>query len=130
MYVCACRLAGGDPALSDLVRRRDELALWLEQAENAVSSLPVTATDKNLKELKVQQTPKHAQVCISQLALYLSTVISISAPQPVDSAILMVSPDCVAFSFFLLHCTNKSLSVSRSLILGAKPVRPNKHSQN
>ncbi|XP_031583506.1 dystrophin isoform X2 [Oreochromis aureus] len=46
------RLAGGDPALSELVRRREELAVWLEQAENAVSSLPVTATDRNLKELK------------------------------------------------------------------------------
>ncbi|XP_023135600.2 dystrophin isoform X5 [Amphiprion ocellaris] len=46
------RLTGGDPALSDLVRRRDELALWLQQSENAVSSLPVTATDRNLKELK------------------------------------------------------------------------------
>ncbi|XP_030578313.1 utrophin isoform X2 [Archocentrus centrarchus] len=46
------RLAGGDLALSDLVRRREELAVWLEQAENAVSSLPVTATDRNLKELK------------------------------------------------------------------------------
>ncbi|XP_032398145.1 dystrophin isoform X3 [Etheostoma spectabile] len=46
------RLAGGDPALSDLVRRREELAVWLEQAEKAVSSLPVTATDNNLKELK------------------------------------------------------------------------------
>lgn len=99
--MCACRLAGGDPALSDLVRRRDELALWLEQAENAVSSLPVTATDKNLKELKVQQGPKHAEVRISQLALHLSAVISISVPQPVDSAILMVSSDCVAVSFLL-----------------------------
>ncbi|XP_034555010.1 dystrophin isoform X2 [Notolabrus celidotus] len=46
------RLAGGDPALSDLVRRREELALWLQQTENAVSSLPVTATDENLRELK------------------------------------------------------------------------------
>nr|XP_046228897.1 dystrophin isoform X2 [Scatophagus argus] len=46
------RLAGGDPALSDLVRRREDLAAWLEQAENAVSFLSVTATDKNLRELK------------------------------------------------------------------------------
>ncbi|XP_067339079.1 utrophin isoform X3 [Channa argus] len=46
------RLAGGDRALSDLVRRREELALWLQQAENAVNSLPVTATDEHLKELK------------------------------------------------------------------------------
>lgn len=54
VVLCVCRLAAGDSALSDLVRRRDELAVWLEQAENAVSSLPVTATDQNLKELKVQ----------------------------------------------------------------------------
>ncbi|XP_041832153.1 utrophin isoform X2 [Melanotaenia boesemani] len=46
------RLAGGDAALSDLVQRREELTVWLEQAENAVGSLPVSATDKNLKELK------------------------------------------------------------------------------
>ncbi|XP_034435041.1 dystrophin isoform X4 [Hippoglossus hippoglossus] len=46
------RLTGEDPALSDLVRRRNELAVWLEQAENAVSSLPVTATDESFKELK------------------------------------------------------------------------------
>ncbi|XP_033999363.1 dystrophin isoform X2 [Trematomus bernacchii] len=46
------RLAGGDQALSDLLRRREELAVWLEQAENAVSSLPITATDNNLRELK------------------------------------------------------------------------------
>ncbi|XP_072217830.1 utrophin isoform X2 [Leuresthes tenuis] len=46
------RLAAGDPALSDLVRRREELTLWLEQAENAASSLAVSATDKNLRELK------------------------------------------------------------------------------
>lgn len=53
--ICMCRLAGGDLAMSDLVRRTEKLALWLEQAENAVSSLPITATDKNFKELKVQQ---------------------------------------------------------------------------
>ncbi|TKS76128.1 Utrophin Dystrophin-related protein 1 [Collichthys lucidus] len=55
------RLAGGDPALTDLVRRRDELAVWLEQAENTVSSLPVTATDKNLKELKALAEKMDAQ---------------------------------------------------------------------
>ncbi|XP_029983839.1 utrophin isoform X3 [Sphaeramia orbicularis] len=55
------RLTGGDPALSDLVRRSGELALWLEQAENAVSSLSVTATDKNLKELKALAEEMDAQ---------------------------------------------------------------------
>ncbi|XP_037306138.2 utrophin isoform X1 [Pungitius pungitius] len=47
------RLAGGDQALSDLVRRSEALAVWLQQAENAVSSLPVTAADSDLRELKV-----------------------------------------------------------------------------
>ncbi|XP_053737339.1 dystrophin isoform X2 [Synchiropus splendidus] len=46
------RLAGGDPALSDLLRRSEDLALWLDQADNALSSLPVTASDRSLKELK------------------------------------------------------------------------------
>lgn len=53
MFVCVCRLAGGDQALSDLVRRREALAIWLEQAESAVGSLPVAATDKNRNELRV-----------------------------------------------------------------------------
>uniref|UniRef100_A0A3P9N7W7 Utrophin n=1 Tax=Poecilia reticulata TaxID=8081 RepID=A0A3P9N7W7_POERE len=47
------RLTGEDPALLDLVRRYEHLAVWLEQAENAASSLPVSATDENLKELKM-----------------------------------------------------------------------------
>ncbi|KAM9353992.1 utrophin isoform 2-T2 [Pholidichthys leucotaenia] len=55
------RLAGGDPALLDLVRRREELEVWLKQAENAVSSLPVTATDKDLKELKALAEEMDAQ---------------------------------------------------------------------
>lgn len=53
--VCVCRLTGEDPALLDLVRRCEELAVWLEQAENAVSFLPMSATDNDLKELKVQK---------------------------------------------------------------------------
>ncbi|XP_035474370.2 utrophin isoform X3 [Scophthalmus maximus] len=55
------RLVGEDPALSELVRRRTELAVWLEQAEHAVSSLPATATDKNLKELKALAEEMDAQ---------------------------------------------------------------------
>ncbi|XP_054616989.1 utrophin isoform X8 [Dunckerocampus dactyliophorus] len=45
-------LAGGDPALTDLLRRSDDLALWLQQAKDALGTLPVTSTDQNLKELK------------------------------------------------------------------------------
>ncbi|XP_047244031.1 utrophin isoform X9 [Girardinichthys multiradiatus] len=55
------RLIGEDPALSDLVRRREDLAVWLEQAENAISSLPVSATDENLKELKALAVQMDAQ---------------------------------------------------------------------
>ncbi|XP_056150942.1 dystrophin isoform X3 [Lampris incognitus] len=55
------RLAAGDPALSDLVRRSGELALWLEQAESAASSLPVTASEKKFKELKALAEEMDAQ---------------------------------------------------------------------
>ncbi|KAM6905771.1 utrophin [Lycodopsis pacificus] len=55
------RMTGGDAALSDLVRRGEVLAVWLVQAENAVSSLPVTATDSNLRELKVLAGEMDAQ---------------------------------------------------------------------
>lgn len=47
--------------MSDLVRRREELSTWLEQAENAVHSLPVATTEKNLKELKVQRGSKQSK---------------------------------------------------------------------
>uniref|UniRef100_A0A087YNX0 Utrophin n=1 Tax=Poecilia formosa TaxID=48698 RepID=A0A087YNX0_POEFO len=55
------RLTGEDPALLDLVRRYEHLAVWLEQAENAASSLPVSATDENLKELKALAVEMDAQ---------------------------------------------------------------------
>lgn len=89
--MCACRLAGGDPALADLVRRRDELATWLQQAENAVSSLPLTATGENLRELKVERGSQYAQIDFHP-------EISISVPQLSGVTyiyIYMVSSSCV-----------------------------------
>ncbi|XP_033847002.1 LOW QUALITY PROTEIN: dystrophin [Periophthalmus magnuspinnatus] len=55
------RLAGADLALSDLMRRSTVLASWLEQAENAVTCLPLTVTDKNLRELKALAEQLDAQ---------------------------------------------------------------------
>ncbi|RVE55785.1 hypothetical protein OJAV_G00229940 [Oryzias javanicus] len=55
------RLPGGDPALADLVRRREALAVWLEQVETAVASLPVSAADRNLRELKALAEEMDAQ---------------------------------------------------------------------
>ncbi|XP_041106254.1 dystrophin-like isoform X4 [Polyodon spathula] len=46
------RLKGEDHQLTDFLKRMDELRLWLEEAECTVEDLPVTATDRNLKELK------------------------------------------------------------------------------
>lgn len=43
----------GDPAVSEVVQRSADLAHWLEQTEVAAVTLPVSATDKNLQELKV-----------------------------------------------------------------------------
>ncbi|XP_058880102.1 dystrophin-like isoform X3 [Acipenser ruthenus] len=46
------RLKGEDHQLTDFLKRMDELRLWLEEADCTVENLPVTATDRNLKELK------------------------------------------------------------------------------
>ncbi|XP_066527919.1 utrophin-like isoform X3 [Hoplias malabaricus] len=46
------RLMAGDPAVLEVVQRSSELAHWLEQTEVAVATLPVSASDKNLQELK------------------------------------------------------------------------------
>ncbi|KAL7859203.1 hypothetical protein SRHO_G00143500 [Serrasalmus rhombeus] len=46
------RLMAGDPAVLEVVQRSADLTHWLEQTEGAVATLPVSATDKNLQELK------------------------------------------------------------------------------
>lgn len=71
LCVCArtCRLAGGDPALPDLVKRRDELASWLQRAEHAVGSLPLLATGEDLRELKVEENT--AEVISTQMFVFL-----------------------------------------------------------
>ncbi|XP_049613871.1 utrophin isoform X7 [Syngnathus scovelli] len=55
------RLAAGDPALADLVKRSEDLASWLQQAENALVTFPVSSTDQNLKELKALAVEMDAQ---------------------------------------------------------------------
>nr|XP_021325542.1 utrophin [Danio rerio] len=46
------RLAGGDPAVVEVLQRTDALAQWLQHTERAVETLTVSATDTNLRELK------------------------------------------------------------------------------
>ncbi|XP_037397389.1 utrophin isoform X2 [Pygocentrus nattereri] len=46
------RLMAGDPAVLEVVQRSADLTHWLEQTEGAVATLPVSATDRNLQELK------------------------------------------------------------------------------
>ncbi|XP_077408097.1 utrophin isoform X3 [Vanacampus margaritifer] len=53
--------AAGDPALADLMRRSEDLASWLQQAENAFVTLPVSSTDQNLRELKALAMEMDAQ---------------------------------------------------------------------
>ncbi len=50
---CLCRLMGEDPAVMDVVHRTAGLAQWLEHTEVAVATLPVSATDMSLRQLKV-----------------------------------------------------------------------------
>lgn len=73
--VCMCRLTGEDPAVLDLVRRYEHLAVWLEEAENAASSLPVSATDENLKELKVQLFHTRRRLLKNFVALQPKTIL-------------------------------------------------------
>ncbi|XP_053096621.1 utrophin isoform X2 [Pangasianodon hypophthalmus] len=46
------RLMAGDPAVLEVLQRSADLARWLEQTETAVLTLPATAADQNLRELK------------------------------------------------------------------------------
>ncbi|XP_059397183.1 utrophin-like isoform X3 [Carassius carassius] len=46
------RLTGVDPAVMDVLQRTAGLAQWLEHTEVAVEMLPVSASDKSLRELK------------------------------------------------------------------------------
>uniref|UniRef100_A0A3Q3EBK5 Utrophin n=1 Tax=Hippocampus comes TaxID=109280 RepID=A0A3Q3EBK5_HIPCM len=55
----ADRLAAGDAALGDLMRRSEDLASWLQQAENVFVTLPISSTDQNLKELKMDVQNEH-----------------------------------------------------------------------
>lgn len=95
--MCVCRLAGGDPALADLVRRRDELATWLQQAENAVSSLPLTVTGENLRELKVQRGSQYAQSDFDP-------EMSISVPQLSGVTYIYIWPAPTAWHFPVVLC--------------------------
>lgn len=42
-----------DPAVVEVIQRTTGLVQWLEQTEVAVATLPVSASDSSLKELKV-----------------------------------------------------------------------------
>ncbi|XP_035377237.1 utrophin-like isoform X3 [Electrophorus electricus] len=46
------RLMAADPAVLEVAQRSTDLADWLDQAEVAVETLPVSATDTNFRELK------------------------------------------------------------------------------
>ncbi|KAI5096115.1 utrophin [Silurus meridionalis] len=46
------RLMVTDPAVSEMLQRSADLSRWLEQADAAVSSLPATSADQNLRDLK------------------------------------------------------------------------------
>ncbi|XP_058266375.1 utrophin isoform X2 [Hemibagrus wyckioides] len=46
------RLVAGDSSISEVLQRSADLAHWLKQTEGAVLTLPASAADQNLRELK------------------------------------------------------------------------------
>ncbi|XP_058618771.1 dystrophin-like isoform X6 [Onychostoma macrolepis] len=79
------RLMGEDPAVMDVVQRTAGLAQWLEHTEVAVATLPVSATDMSLRELKALTEEMDGQ---NETLLWLnktgSQILSNSSLSPQD----------------------------------------------
>ncbi|XP_051736087.1 utrophin isoform X2 [Ctenopharyngodon idella] len=82
------RLTGEDPALMDVLQRTADLTRWLEHTEVAVVTLPVSATDKNLRELKALTEEMDGQnETLSWLNKTGSQILSNSSLSPQDKDI-------------------------------------------
>uniref|UniRef100_A0A9J8BHJ6 Utrophin n=1 Tax=Cyprinus carpio carpio TaxID=630221 RepID=A0A9J8BHJ6_CYPCA len=80
-----CRLMGEDPAVMDVVQRTAGLAQWLEHTQVAVATLPVSATDKSLRELKALTEEMDGQnETLSWLNKTGSQILSNSSLSPQD----------------------------------------------
>ncbi|KAG1936105.1 utrophin [Pimephales promelas] len=79
------RLMGGDPVLMDVFQRTAGLTQWLERTEVAVATLPVSATDDNLRELKALTEEMDGQnETLSWLNKIGSQILSSSSLSPQD----------------------------------------------
>ncbi|XP_050952994.1 dystrophin isoform X3 [Labeo rohita] len=79
------RLMGEDPAVMDVIQRTADLAQWLEHTEVAVATLPVSATDKSLRELKALTEEMDSQnETLSWLNKTGSQILSNSSLTPQD----------------------------------------------
>lgn len=63
--MCAFRLMTSDPSVLEVLQRSGDLAHWLEQTEASVLTLPATAPDQNLRELKVRHRKASWHCCRS-----------------------------------------------------------------
>uniref|UniRef100_A0A8C1QGG0 Utrophin n=1 Tax=Cyprinus carpio TaxID=7962 RepID=A0A8C1QGG0_CYPCA len=78
-------LVDEDPAVMDVVQRTAGLAQWLEHTEVAVAALPVSATDKSLRELKALTEEMDGQnETLSWLNKTGSQILSNSSLSPQD----------------------------------------------
>uniref|UniRef100_A0A672PMT5 Utrophin n=1 Tax=Sinocyclocheilus grahami TaxID=75366 RepID=A0A672PMT5_SINGR len=73
-----CRLMGEDPAVMDVVQRTAGLAQWLEHTEVAVETLPVSATDKSLRDGLSRCFSRVFTVCVCVSASVPSAVHMVS----------------------------------------------------
>ncbi|XP_077060733.1 utrophin isoform X2 [Siphateles boraxobius] len=79
------RLMGGDPVMMDVFQRTADLTQWLERTEVAVATLPVSATDNNLRELKALTEEMDGQnETLSWLNKTGSQILSNSSLSPQD----------------------------------------------
>ncbi|XP_026097283.1 dystrophin isoform X2 [Carassius auratus] len=79
------RLMGEDPAVMDVLQRTAALAQWLEHTEGAVEMLPVSASDKSLRELKALTEEMEGQnETLSWLNKTGSQILSNSSLSPQD----------------------------------------------
>ncbi|KTG00343.1 hypothetical protein cypCar_00012899 [Cyprinus carpio] len=79
------RLVDEDPAVMDVVQRTAGLAQWLEHTQVAVATLPVSATDKSLRELKALTEEMDGQnETLSWLNKTGSQILSNSSLSPQD----------------------------------------------
>uniref|UniRef100_A0A8C2D864 Utrophin n=1 Tax=Cyprinus carpio TaxID=7962 RepID=A0A8C2D864_CYPCA len=116
-------LTGEDPAVMDVVQRTAGLAQWLEHTEVAVAALPVSATDKSLRELKALTEEMDGQnETLSWLNKTGSQILSNSSLSPQDRDTHMNQIRQINLSWSKVRTHNHTVSLGLTLLLSVYRV--------